>query len=186
MPTARPSVAWRTSVAAMSPMLGDSSCTHKLLGSDPGAMFAGIALRRGSWNGPPVVIVKRRVRALLAVLAAHAHTMLTRDMAIDILGRGRRRFCGQQPQPDGVPAEAILEPAYRQGESPDYVTSSAEQVALSPELIHTDLEEIRRLPGRLAMATWTSVKTQQQERSPSFAASSWLTCATNRGHQGCS
>ena len=63
---------------------------------------------------------KRRVRALLAVLAAHAHTMLTRDMAIDILW----------PEADGDSAvnnlnqtvfqlRRYLDPAYRQGESPD-------------------------------------------------------------------
>ena len=117
--------------------------------------FGGVALRRGSWMGPPIVIEKRRVRALLAVLAAHAHTILTRDMAIDILW----------PEADGDSAvnnlnqtvfqlRRYLDPTYRQGESPEYVTSSAEQISLSSELIHTDLQEIRRLPDRLASATW--------------------------------
>jgi DNA-binding SARP family transcriptional activator/tetratricopeptide (TPR) repeat protein len=117
--------------------------------------FGGITLRRGSWHGPPIVIEKRRVRALLAVLAAHAHTTLTRDMATDILW----------PEADGDSAvnnlnqtvfqlRRYLDPAYRQGESPEYVTSSAEQVALSSELVRTDLQEVRRLPERLAKATW--------------------------------
>ena len=154
MPTARPSVACEDisgrDVADARRQLLHAQAARIYLRT-----FGGIALRRGSWNGPPVVIEKRRVRALLAVLAAHAHTMLTRDMATDILW----------PEADGDSAvnnlnqtvfqlRRYLDPAYRQGESPEYVTSSAEQVALSPELIHTDLQEIRRLPGRLAMATW--------------------------------
>ena len=117
--------------------------------------FGGVRLRRGSWIGPLIVIEKRRVRALLAVLAAHAHTTLTRDMAIDILW----------PEADGDSAvnnlnqtvfqlRRFLDPSYRQGESPEYVTSSAEQISLSSELVHTDLQEIRRLPDRLKRATW--------------------------------
>ena len=117
--------------------------------------LGGISLRRGSWHGPPILIEKRRVRALLAVLAAHAHTILTRDMAIDILW----------PEADGDSAvnnlnqtvfqlRRHLDPGYRQGESPEYVISSAEQVSLSTELVRTDLQEIRRLPERLANANW--------------------------------
>jgi len=33
-----------------------------------------------------------------------------------------------------------LDPSYRQGESPEYIISSAEQVALAPGLVHTDLQ----------------------------------------------
>ena len=93
--------------------------------------FGGISLRRGGWDGPRVSIEKRRVRALLAVLGAHAHTTLTRDMAVDILW----------PEADGDSAvnnlnqtvfqlRRYLDPSYRQGESPEYVVSSAEQVDL--------------------------------------------------------
>ena len=48
----------------------------------------------------------------------------------------------------------ILDPDYRQGESPEYVVSSAEQVALANGLVHTDIQEIRKLPDRLAKGTW--------------------------------
>ena len=117
--------------------------------------LGGISLHRGSWNGPQVNIEKRRVRSLLAVLAAHAHTTLTRDMAIDILW----------PEADGDSAinnlnqtvfqlRRYLDPAYRQGESPEYVVSSSEQVGLADDLVHTDLHEIRRLQDRLTIATW--------------------------------
>lgn len=117
--------------------------------------FGGISLRRGGWQGPVINIEKRRVRALLAVLGAHAHTTLTRDMAIDILW----------PEADGDSAvnnlnqtvfqlRRYLDPAYRQGESPEYIISSAEQVALAAGLVHTDLQEIRRLADRMTTANW--------------------------------
>jgi DNA-binding SARP family transcriptional activator len=117
--------------------------------------LGGVTLRRGSWLGPIVAIEKRRVRALLAVLGAHSHTTLTRDMAIDLLW----------PDADGDSAinslnqtvfqlRRYLDSSYRQGESPEYVISSSEQVALADDLVHTDLEEIRRLPDRLIGASW--------------------------------
>ena len=117
--------------------------------------FGGISVRRGGWQGPPISIEKRRVRALMAVLAAHAHTTLTRDMAIDILW----------PEADGDAAvnnlnqtvfqlRRYLDPSYRQGESPEYIISSAEQVSLSPDLVRTDLQEIRRQCDRLTSGSW--------------------------------
>jgi DNA-binding SARP family transcriptional activator len=47
-----------------------------------------------------------------------------------------------------------LDPSYKQGSSAEYVISTAEQVGLDETLVHTDLQAIRRLPGRLAGATW--------------------------------
>src|SRR5690606_35655034 len=91
----------------------------------------------------------------LAVLAAHHGSILSRDVALDILW------------PDADPNSAVnslnqtvfqlrryIDPAYRGGESPEYVTSTSEQIGLSPDLVHTDLSEIRRLPTRLATADW--------------------------------
>jgi DNA-binding SARP family transcriptional activator len=117
--------------------------------------LGGISLRRGSWHGPIVTVEKKRVRALLAVLGAHAHTTLTRDMAIDLLW----------PDADGDSAinnlnqtvfqlRRYLDPTYSQGESPEYVTSTSEQVALANDLVHTDIQEIRRLSDRLAGSSW--------------------------------
>ncbi len=117
--------------------------------------LGGVSLRRGNWNGPAVTIEKRRVRALLAVLAAHTHTVLTRDMAIDLLW----------PEADGDAAvnslnqtvfqlRRYLDPDYKQGESPDYVFSTSEQIGLNEELVHTDLHVIRMLPERLRTASW--------------------------------
>jgi len=117
--------------------------------------LGGLSLHRSSWDGPAVKIEKRRVRALLAVLGAHAHTTLTRDVAIDLLW----------PDADGDSAvnnlnqtvfqlRRYIDPSYRQGETPEYVLSSAEHVGLSDDLVHTDLQEVRRLDDRLINATW--------------------------------
>jgi ATP/maltotriose-dependent transcriptional regulator MalT/DNA-binding SARP family transcriptional activator len=117
--------------------------------------LGGVSLHRGGWRGPEIQIEKRRVRALLAVLAAHAHTALTRDMAVDLLW----------PDADGDAAinnlnqtvfqlRRYLDPTYRQHESPEYVVSNAEQVALAADLVHTDVEEVRRLPDRLVGVPW--------------------------------
>ncbi len=121
--------------------------------------FGGISLHRGNWSGPAFLIEKRRVRMLLAVLAARADSTLTRDMAVDILW------------PDADPDSAInslnqtvfqlrryIEPDYRDGQSAEYVLSSSEQVALNPALVRTDLDEIRRL-DRLEGADWHSRRT---------------------------
>lgn len=108
--------------------------------------LGGISLRRGSWHGPTVPIDKRRVRSLLAVLAAHSNVTLTRDAAIDFLW----------PDADGDAAvnslnqtvfqlRRCIDPDFRQGESPEYVISSSEQLALARDLVRTDLDEIAKL-----------------------------------------
>jgi DNA-binding SARP family transcriptional activator len=117
--------------------------------------FGRVQLHRAAWDGPVIPIDKRRARMLLAVLAAHMGTTLSRDAALDILW------------PDADPDAAInslnqtvfqlrryIDPAYRGGESPEYIVSTAESVGLHPELVLTDLAEIRRLPTRLAAADW--------------------------------
>ena len=118
--------------------------------------LGGVSLRKGGWLGPVVKVEKRRVRSLLAILGAFAHSSLTRDMAIDLLW----------PEADADSAvnnlnqtvyqlRRYLDPNYRQGESPEYVISSAEQVGLAEDLVYSDIQEIRRMPDRLASASWT-------------------------------
>ena len=48
----------------------------------------------------------------------------------------------------------FIDPDYHGGDSPEYVTSTSEQVSLNTELVHTDLAELRRLPLRLDGADW--------------------------------
>jgi DNA-binding SARP family transcriptional activator len=122
--------------------------------------FGRVQLHRASWDGPVIPIEKRRARMLLAVLAAHLGTTLSRDAALDILW------------PEADPDAAInslnqtvfqlrryIDPAYRGGESPEYIISTAESVGLHPDLVLTDLAEIRRLPTRLSAADWQQRQT---------------------------
>jgi DNA-binding SARP family transcriptional activator len=112
-----------------------------------------IDVHRGSWTGPEVSIDKRRLRGLLGLLTAFSGRVLSRDEAIEILW------------PEAEPASAVnslnqavfqlrrlLDPAYRDGDSPLYILSSAESVELSPDLVRTDLAEVRRLIRRSAGA----------------------------------
>ncbi len=92
---------------------------------------------------------------LLAVLAGHVGTTLNRDVALDILW------------PEADPDLAVnslnqtvfqlrryIDPDYRGGESAEYIVSTTDKVGLNPELVHTDLAEIARLPERLAAGDW--------------------------------
>jgi DNA-binding SARP family transcriptional activator len=114
-----------------------------------------VQLHRSGWDGPVIPIEKKRARMLLAVLAAHSGSTLSRDAALEILW------------PDSDPDAAInnlnqtvfqlrrfIDPGYRGGESPEYIFSTAESVALNPDLVHTDIMELRRLPTRLANTDW--------------------------------
>ncbi len=91
----------------------------------------------------------------LAVLAAHSKMSLTRDTAVDLLW----------PDADGDSAvnslnqtvfqlRRHLDPDYEQGDSPEYVINSAEQLKLADDLIRTDIDEIRSLPRRIAGVPW--------------------------------
>lgn len=117
--------------------------------------LGGVALHRAAWDGPEVTIEKKRVRMLLAVLAAHHGATLSRDVAVDILW------------PDAAADSAInslnqtvfqlrryIDPQYKGGSSPDYVLSTSDHVGLNPDLVHTDLVEIRKLPARLGAGDW--------------------------------
>jgi LuxR family maltose regulon positive regulatory protein len=133
-----------------------------------------VQLHRASWDGPVIPIEKKRARMLLAVLAAHLGTTLSRDAALDILW------------PDSDPDAAInslnqtvfqlrryIEPAYKGGESAEYIVSTAESVALNPDLVLTDLAEVRRLPARLASSDWHQRQTIAK-RTASLVAGEFL------------
>jgi DNA-binding SARP family transcriptional activator len=117
--------------------------------------MGGVALHRAAWDGPQISIEKKRVRMLLAVLAAHHGSNLSRDVALDILW------------PDAAADSAInslnqtvfqlrryIDSGYRGGPSPEYVISTSDHIGLNPDLVHTDLSEIRKLPSRLATGDW--------------------------------
>jgi DNA-binding SARP family transcriptional activator/tetratricopeptide (TPR) repeat protein len=114
--------------------------------------LGGLALHRGRWTGAAIPIDKRRARSLLGVLAAHTQTSLSRDAAIDLLW----------PESDGDASinslnqtvfqlRRYLDPGYRAGESPEYIVSTSELVGLDPHLFRSDVDEILKLPDRLAV-----------------------------------
>jgi DNA-binding SARP family transcriptional activator len=92
---------------------------------------------------------------LLAVLAAKAHTSLPRDIAIDILWPDADADAAVNNLNQTVfQLRRYIDPTYRGGESPEYIISTSEQVTLNPALVHTDLDEIRRLSDRVGGADW--------------------------------
>ncbi|MEO6578081.1 MAG: hypothetical protein ABIO99_04195 [Candidatus Limnocylindria bacterium] len=117
--------------------------------------LGGVSIHRGDWDGPVIPIEKRRVKALLAVLAAHSHVKLTRDMAVDLLWPDADGDSGVNSLNQTVfQLRRYLDPDYRQGQSPEYVVSSAEQLEFADGLVRTDIHELRTLPHRLAGAHW--------------------------------
>jgi DNA-binding SARP family transcriptional activator len=86
------------------------------------------------------------MRALLALLVANYRSTLTREMALDLLW------------PESDPSSAInslnqavfqlrrvLDPGFRDGDSPQYILSTVDAVQLNPAHTVTDLDEFRRL-----------------------------------------
>ena len=115
--------------------------------------FGGVSIHRGSWDGAPIRIDKKRVRGLLGVLAAHAEFPLTRDAAVDMLWPEADAESGVNNLNQTVfQLRRYLDPGYRAGDSPDYVISTSDEVKLNGQLVRTDLSEIVRLPQRLAGA----------------------------------
>jgi len=112
--------------------------------------FGPLVIHRGGWEGKVVRVPKRRLRLLLGVLVAYTRQALTRDMVLDLLW------------PEADPAAAVnslnqtvfqlrrlLDPGYRDGDSPLYVISNSETVQFNSELVRTDLSEFRRLASRV-------------------------------------
>jgi DNA-binding SARP family transcriptional activator len=112
--------------------------------------FGAIVVHRGGWDGDAISVEKRRMRALLGLLIANYHSTLTREMAMDLLW------------PDADPSSAVnslnqavfqlrrvLDPAFRDGESPPYVLSTVDSVQLNPAHVVTDLDHFRRLATTL-------------------------------------
>jgi DNA-binding SARP family transcriptional activator len=118
--------------------------------------FGRMSLHRGDWNGSQVPVKKKRVRTLLALLAARAHTDLSRDQCVEILWPAADADAGINNLNQTVfQLRRYIDPEYRGGESPEYVISTSEQVAVNPSLVHTDLSELRRLPQRMQGADWS-------------------------------
>ncbi|MEP6680169.1 MAG: BTAD domain-containing putative transcriptional regulator [Chloroflexota bacterium] len=114
--------------------------------------FGPLVIHLGGWEGRIVHVPKRRVRMLLAVLVAYAGQALTRDMVLELLW------------PEADPGAAVnslnqtvfqlrrlVDPTYRDGDSPLYVISTSETVQFNRDLVRTDLSEFRRLVAQLTL-----------------------------------
>jgi DNA-binding SARP family transcriptional activator len=112
--------------------------------------FGPMAVHRGGWTSPGISVSRKRMRLLLGLLVASQESGLTRDQVLDTLW------------PDAEPAAAVnslnqtvfqlrrlIDEDYREGESPQYVFSSAEGVQLNPDLVTTDLNVFRVTSGLL-------------------------------------
>ena len=112
--------------------------------------FGRMSLHRGDWNGPPIAVEKKRVRMLLALLAARANADLSRDLCVEILWPNADADAAINNLNQTVfQLRRLIDPDYRGGDSPEYVTSTSEQISLNPDLVHTDLAELRRFPLKL-------------------------------------
>ena len=113
--------------------------------------FGALRLRRGGWSGREILVEKKRLRSLLGLLCAHLGRPLVRDVVLDTLW------------PDAAPGAALnslnqsvfqlrhlVDPDYRDGDSPQYIVSTADTIYLDDGLVRTDLAEIRRKAAALS------------------------------------
>jgi ATP/maltotriose-dependent transcriptional regulator MalT/DNA-binding SARP family transcriptional activator len=108
--------------------------------------FGAMVVHRGSWTGPPARIEKRRMRAVLALLVANFRSTLTREMALEILWPASDPTSAVNNLNQAVfQLRRVLDPAFRDGESPQYILSTVDSVQLNPAHAVTDLDEFRRL-----------------------------------------
>jgi DNA-binding SARP family transcriptional activator len=93
------------------------------------------------------------MRTLLGLLVAYSGTTLTRDLVLDTMW------------PDSEPNAAVnslnqtvfqlrraIDPEYRDGESPAYVTSTVDVVQFNSAMVLTDLQQFRKLASRFQRA----------------------------------
>jgi DNA-binding SARP family transcriptional activator len=123
-----------------------------------------LEVRRGTWTAAPLPMRRRRTRALLGLLAAHAGVPISRDAVLDTLW------------PEADPAAAVnslnqtlfqlrreMDPGFKAGQSPEYVLTSVDALQLNPDLVKIDWVEVtnggngiwtrRSGPGHVAHAT---------------------------------
>jgi DNA-binding SARP family transcriptional activator len=127
--------------------------------------FGSLTIHRGSWKGAQIVVGRRRIRLLLGLLVANFDGGLMRDQVVDLLW------------PEADPSSAVnslnqtvfqlrrlLEPDYREGESPQYLISNVDTVQLNPELVSTDLAAIRDLNAALGEPSEAAAREEKVAR----------------------
>ncbi len=121
--------------------------------------FGSIRIRRGGPDRPEVGIHRPRQRVLLGYLLARLDNPPSRDQVIDTL------WPNADPE-DGVNSlnqsvyqlRRVIDPEYRDGESPQYLISTTDTVALDPALVTTDLDVFRSLARAFDRAIGADVR----------------------------
>ena len=110
-----------------------------------------LVVHRGSPTGGTVAISKRRMKGMLALLASHLGRPMSRDQVIETLWPEADYTAGVNNLNQTIfQLRRELDPSHREGESAPYVISTPESVHLHPDLVRTDVDEVRRQAGRIS------------------------------------
>lgn len=121
--------------------------------------FGSIRIRRGGSGGAEVGIHRPRQRALLGYLLARLDNPPSRDQVIDTLWPSAEPDDGVNSLNQSVyQLRRVIDPGYRDGESPQYLISTTDKVALDVGLVTTDLQTFRTLARALDRAAGSEVR----------------------------
>jgi DNA-binding SARP family transcriptional activator/tetratricopeptide (TPR) repeat protein len=121
--------------------------------------FGSIRIQRGGSDESEVGIHRPRQRTLLGYLLARLDNPPSRDQVIDTL------WPSAEPE-DGVNSlnqsvyqlRRVIDPSYRDGDSPQYLISTTDTVALDSALVTTDLQALRALARSLDRASGADIR----------------------------
>jgi DNA-binding SARP family transcriptional activator len=121
--------------------------------------FGSIRIQRGGLEGPEIGIHRPRQRALLGYLLARLDNPPSRDQVIDTLWPSAEPDDGVNSLNQSVyQLRRVIDPTYRDGESPQYLISTTDTVALDTALVTTDLQAFRTLARAFDRATGADVR----------------------------
>jgi DNA-binding SARP family transcriptional activator/tetratricopeptide (TPR) repeat protein len=109
-----------------------------------------LVVHKGSPSGATIAISKKRIKGILGLLASHLSRPISRDQVIETLWPEADYTAGVNNLNQTVfQLRRELDPTHREGESAPYVISTPETVQLHPDLVRTDVDEVRRQATRL-------------------------------------
>jgi DNA-binding SARP family transcriptional activator len=108
--------------------------------------FGSLRIRRGGIDAAVVAIRRPRQRTLLGYLLARVDNPPSRDQVIEAIWPNAELEDAVNSLNQSVyQLRRVFDPRYRDGESPPYLVSTTDTVALDPALVITDLQEFREL-----------------------------------------
>jgi DNA-binding SARP family transcriptional activator len=108
--------------------------------------FGSIRVRRGGSDAAVVTISRPRQRTLLGYLLARVDNPPSRDQVVEAIWPNAEPDDALNSLNQSVyQLRRVIDPQYRDGESPPYLVSTADTVALDPTLVTTDLRDFRTL-----------------------------------------